>query len=133
VCDEPKLKIMKVAIYISGILGMMLLVGGIIGTMLEFPLNNVILFLGMGLLLLVYLPLNLIDKVRYNRKIKKIIESYKGTKRRPNEFKKGDKKTKGWGMNDSPFRERKSGLTWGGGNIKGSNATRGTRKKFLQK
>jgi hypothetical protein len=28
-------------------------------------------------------------------------------------------------------RERKSGLTWGGGNIKASNAKRGTKRKFL--
>lgn len=30
-------------------------------------------------------------------------------------------------------RERKSGLTWGGGNIKASEAKRGTRRKFLGK
>ncbi len=29
------------------------------------------------------------------------------------------------------FRERKSGLTWGGGNIKASEAKRGTKRKFL--
>jgi hypothetical protein len=29
------------------------------------------------------------------------------------------------------FLERKSGLTWGGGNIKASEATRGTKRKFL--
>lgn len=29
--------------------------------------------------------------------------------------------------------ERKSGLTWGGGNILASDATRGTRRKFLRK
>lgn len=28
-------------------------------------------------------------------------------------------------------RERKSGLTWGGGNIKASEAKRGTKRKFL--
>ena len=124
---------MKAAIYFSGVLGLMLLVGGIIGMTLEYPLNNVMLFLGMALLVLVYLPLSIIDKRRYNKKIKRIIESYKGTERKSTKFKKGDKKTKGWGMNDSPYRERKSGLTWGGGNIKGANATRGTRKRFLQK
>jgi di/tricarboxylate transporter len=30
-------------------------------------------------------------------------------------------------------KERKSGLTWGGGNIKASEAKRGTRRKFLGK
>ena len=29
------------------------------------------------------------------------------------------------------MKEKKSGLSWGGGNIKGSEATRGTRRKFL--
>ena len=29
------------------------------------------------------------------------------------------------------LREKKSGLSWGGGNIKASQATRGTRRKFL--
>jgi large-conductance mechanosensitive channel len=29
------------------------------------------------------------------------------------------------------LKEKKSGLTWGGGNIKGSEATRGTKRKFL--
>jgi len=41
--------------------------------------------------------------------------------------------TKGWGMNNSPFRKRKSGLTWGGGNIHASEASRKTRKSFLRK
>jgi len=29
------------------------------------------------------------------------------------------------------FRDRKSGLNWGGGNIKASEAKRGTKRKFL--
>lgn len=31
------------------------------------------------------------------------------------------------------LRDRKSGLSWGGGNIKASEATRGTKRKFLGK
>jgi len=31
------------------------------------------------------------------------------------------------------LRERKAGLTWGGGNIKASEATRGTKRKFLDR
>lgn len=34
---------------------------------------------------------------------------------------------------DFGHREKKSGLTWGGGNIKASEAKRGTRRKFLGK
>jgi len=37
-------------------------------------------------------------------------------------------------MNKDALREeKKSGLTWGGGNIKASTATRGTKRKFLGK
>jgi hypothetical protein len=31
------------------------------------------------------------------------------------------------------LRDKKAGLTWGGGNIKASEATRGTKRKFLGK
>ena len=31
------------------------------------------------------------------------------------------------------LRKKKAGLTWGGGNIKASEATRGTKRKFLGK
>ncbi|MEA3461942.1 MAG: hypothetical protein U9R49_08690 [Bacteroidota bacterium] len=31
------------------------------------------------------------------------------------------------------LKDKKSGLTWGGGNIKASEATRGTRRRFLGK
>ena len=31
------------------------------------------------------------------------------------------------------LKEKKSGLSWGGGNIKASEATRGTKRKFLGK
>lgn len=34
---------------------------------------------------------------------------------------------------DFGHREQKSGLTWGGGNIKAANAKRGTKRKFLGK
>jgi len=32
---------------------------------------------------------------------------------------------------DFGHREKKSGIAWGGGNIKASNAKRGTKRKFL--
>ena len=40
-------------------------------------------------------------------------------------------KIKGWSMNSSPFRERKSGASWGGGNIHGAVPKRENRKKFF--
>jgi len=123
---------MKIAIYLSGIAGSILLLIRIIGIMMEYPLNRVFLILGLILLVLVYLPLIIIDKYLHNKKIDKIIDSYKGAENNLVKFEKGEPKTKGWGMNNSPFRTRRSGLAWGGGNIKGANASRGARKSFLK-
>ena len=39
---------------------------------------------------------------------------------------------KGWGMNNSPFRERKAGLNWGGGNVHAANAKRNKGRGFLK-
>jgi energy-coupling factor transporter transmembrane protein EcfT len=124
---------MKAAIYLSGIIGTLLLVFRIIGIMLEFPLNNVFLILGSVLLLIVFLPLIIIERYLQNKKIDKIIVSYKETNKETVPLEKGDSEAKGWGMNNSPFRERKSGLIWGGGNIKGANAKRETRRNFLKR
>ena len=123
---------MKIAIYLSGIAGSLLLLIRIIGIVMEFPLNKLFLILGLILLLLVYLPLVIIDKYLYNRKIDRIIDSYKGQDNSTIQKEMEDLKNKGRRMNNSPLRERKSGLTWGGGNIHGANATRGTRKSFLK-
>lgn len=122
---------MKTAIYLSGITGTLLLVFRIIGIMLEFQLNNVFLILGLALLLIVFLPLLIREKYLHNKEIDKIIDSYKKTDKTVG-LEKRDSKTRGWGVNNSPYRERKSGLTWGGGNVKGSGASRGTRRPFLK-
>ncbi|MPM17004.1 hypothetical protein SDC9_63386 [bioreactor metagenome] len=123
---------MKIAIYLSGIAGSLLILTRIIGIIMEFPLNKLFLILGLILLVFVYLPLVIIDKYLHNKKIDRIIDSYKGQDNNTFQKEKGDSKNKGWGMNNSPFRERKSGLTWGGGNIHGVNASRGKRKSFLK-
>lgn len=123
---------MRTIIYISGISGAILLAVRMIGSMLEFQWNNLFLILGLILLMCVFLPLILMDKYRQNKKIKSIIDSYKGSDKNKLHVEKGDSTIRRWGMNDSPFRERRSGLSWGGGNIKGANASRGTRKSFLK-
>jgi hypothetical protein len=124
---------MKPIIYISGILGGLLFIIWTFGIFLEFPNNNLILYSSLLVLLLVFFPLMMIDRIRQNRKIDEIIQSYEGSDHDDQTVKEGadDSVRKGWGMNNSPFRTRKSGLTWGGGNVKGANATRGKRKKFL--
>jgi len=99
---------------------------------MEFKLNKFVLitaFVIIGLMIVLFI----IDRYLYHKKVKKIIKQYKGFKKKEGVLNKENKATtKGWGMNDSPFRERKSGLTWGGGNIKGASAKRGSRKYFLK-
>ena len=123
---------MKIAIYLSGIAGSLLILTRIIGIIMEFPLNKLFLILGLILLALVYLPLVIIDKYLHNKKIDRIIDSYKGKGKKTIHIEKNDSKYKRKGMNIPQFKERKSGLTWGGGNIHGANASRGTRKSFLK-
>ena len=93
----------------------------------KYVLITVLIIIGLTIVLI------LVDRYFYNKKIKKIIKEFKGHKKEENISDENKKSTtKGWGMNDSPFREIKSGLTWGGGNIKGANAKRGTRRSFLK-
>ena len=101
--------------------------------------------IGILLFVLVLLPLLVGREVRQRRKVRRILESHRerkepGSSRKEKEAEsepggaenQGDPDApKGWGMNNSPFRTRKSGLTWGGGNIKASEAKRGTKRKFL--
>ena len=124
---------MKTIILISGITGTLLLMVRMLGIFMEFRGDDVVLVSGLVLLGLVCLPMFLIDKRRHDRKIDSIIKSYEGLDKEVQELQKAGQSPKGWGINDSPFRERKSGLTWGGGNIKAAEATRGTRRKFLRR
>lgn len=82
-----------------------------------------------------------LDRIRYGRKVKRIIAKYRDRREEgpakldPGVDREGEGKDapKGWGMNDSPFRKRKSGLSWGGGNIKASEASRGERRTFMKR
>lgn len=113
--------------YISGILGGLLLVIRLIGSVTDFNYNDLFLFSGLALIILVFIPLAIIDKYRQNKKIDRIIKTYSDKPSRHNTISSGKSEFKGWSMNNSPFRKRKSGVSWGGGNIKGANATRGKR------
>lgn len=125
------LKNMRTLIYISGITGGILIVLRFVGIFMEFSLNSLILITGLVLLGLVFIPLYFADKYRQNKKIKKIIASHKG---KDSQKKMNDKKTKikGWDMNTSPFHERKSGVTYEGGNIYGKVGRRNSRRSFLK-
>ncbi len=123
---------MKTIIYISGILGAILLVVSSIGIYAELPNNRFIFISSLLLLILIFLPFSIVEKYKQNKKVNDIIRSYKDKNQENKSVKHGEAKTNGWGMNNSPFRERKSGLNWGGGNVKGANAARGTRKSFFK-
>ncbi len=123
---------MKLFIYLSGIAGTLLVLFSIVGTLSAYAHAQMLFFVGIGMLLLVFVPLVLVGKYRENKRIDQIIHSYRDKKDEQQPMGKGKAATKGWSMNNSPFRERKSGLSWGGGNIKASNAQRGSRKSFLK-
>lgn len=121
---------MKKAIHISGISGSLLILIGILGYFMEFQHNNILFIAGLTIVMVVFLPLILIARYRQARKIDAIIDWYRKNPELKKEIKEGKIEGKGWNMNNSPYRKRKSGLTWGGGNIKAAEAQRGNRRSF---
>ena len=124
---------MRALISIAGTTGGLLLIIRLIGELVNFSHNKHFLIAGLVLIVGITLPLFIIDRVRQKKKIDKIIRSHKNSQaNKKAKIPISDFKTKGWNTNGAPIRERKSGLTWGGGNIKGANATRGTKRSFLK-
>ncbi|MEE4197305.1 MAG: hypothetical protein V2I54_06645 [Bacteroidales bacterium] len=123
---------MRIILYIAGILGGLLLMISLIGTITNFTYNTVFFISGLAWIILIFIPLSVIAKHKQNKKIKNIIRSYSDKPSQHNKISSGKSEIKGWSMNNSPFRERRSGITWGGGNIKGANATRGKRKSLFK-
>lgn len=124
---------MKVSLYFSIILGITFLTLRFIGLFLDLTYNPLFLTLGLLLLFGVSLPLYLADRFRYRQKVKKIIRSHKmkDSKAKKPESKEEASKTE---VHEYPsFRNQKQGLKWGGGNIHGSTASRGSRRSFLKK
>ncbi|MGC9343192.1 MAG: hypothetical protein ACP5E3_10855 [Bacteroidales bacterium] len=122
---------MKTLIYISGISGIVLIVLRIIGIYSPVFESNVILYTGLALLVFIFIPLLIFENHKQKKKIDEIINNHK-PKVNQGELSKNKIKTgKGWSMNNSPFRERRSGLNWGGGNIHAAGAKRGSRRSFL--
>ena len=85
---------------------------------------------GVVLFAAIILPFLIIRDLRQKRRTRKIIRAYRGRDVGDTKNMEPGSGQKGWGMNNSPFRSRKSGLNWGGGNIKGANAERENRRKF---
>ena len=127
------MKTIRTLVYISGITGGLVVILRTIGIFMEISFNNILLYAGIFLLGFICLPLSMIYQKKQIKKINRIINANKNKNKEKKQIKRTDSKTNGWNMNSSPFRKRKSGLTWGGGNIKGSNAEGNVRRSFLKK
>lgn len=122
----------KKIIYISGIGGALLLIIRLLGIFIALPFRDIILIAGLILLFVVCFPLLLLEKNKPYQSEQEGIKLTPASDEKQNT--KGKKNpSKGWGMNDSPYRTRRSGLTWGGGNITAANAKRESRRRFLKK
>ncbi len=128
---------MKTYIYISGFVASFLLLGWLMAYLLGMSNHMLMLVAGSIVLFLIYLPLVWVKRKNHRKKMDEIIRAYQQqAKENSNRLhaedagqdEKSSSERKGWSMNDSPFRDRKSGLTWGGGNIHAANASRGSRK-----
>ena len=128
---------MRLLLYSSIILGITFLTLRFIGLFLDLTYNDLFLALGLGLLVVVALPLYLIMKKQYQKKVENILKEYGGDKKRDSsstEEKSTSKENDKTKDVDYPsFRSQKQGLKWGGGNIHGSTATRGSKRSFLKK
>lgn len=123
---------MKFYQYIIGLLSAFFLVGWIGTLLLNIPRHWVFLLAGL-VFLSIYLILYFRAKRLHAERMTEIIKKHKELKSSKKEDAKEEHTSaKGWSMNDSPFRERKSGLSWGGGNIHAAGASRNSRKSFLK-
>lgn len=120
---------MKNSIYFSAVLGLTFLVLRFIGLFIDMSNKELFLWIGTGILLLVTLPLYLTDRIRYKKKKQTILKSFEKDNRKARPRAKSTKT----GAEYPSFRKQKSGLTWGGGNIHGSSAKRGSKRGFLQR
>lgn len=122
---------MKKATYISVFIGLLFLTISFIAFLFDQNFYNLLLPLGIGILLLISLPLFFIQLGNQSKKTRTRSKEHQ-TLKKP---KKGSvKKTGEKSVPNYPsFSKRKSGLTWGGGNIHGSSATRGSKKGFLER
>lgn len=132
---------MKTYIYISGFVTAFLFLGWLLAYLLGMPNHLLMLTAGSMMLVLIYLPLVIRKRNMHKKRMSEIIQNYQ--EQRKSESDAGQQTPagqepsgsgsedgrKGWSMNNSPFRERGSGVTWGGGNIHAANATRNSRKR----
>ena len=123
---------MKILIYISGIAGLVLTLAGMVSELYGKESSAILWISGLILVLGWCLPLLLYSSRKDRKRTDEIIRSYKNRAKKGEHIEHGKSQAKGWSINNSPFRKRKSGLSWGGGNIHAANASRGTRRGFMK-
>jgi hypothetical protein len=123
----------RIIIYISGFVGFLLISLYILGLFADKSYGPVVLIIGNALIILVCIPMILLERYRHDRKVDEIIHSHqKSKKEKIGHSNKEGQQVKGWSMNDSPFRERRSGVKWSGGNIHGAIPKREGRKGLFR-
>lgn len=127
---KPKKYYFKVVSYISGMTAVILFAVRFLGIFMEFPENDLFLYSAIVLLVFVCIPSYFISKYRHERKLEDPLNPLEEEQESKMQENGGEKSS--WEINKSPFRQRKSGLTWGGGNVHASNAKRGERRGFLE-
>ncbi|MCA0931656.1 hypothetical protein LCM02_04270 [Lutimonas saemankumensis] len=119
---------MKSSIYYSATLSMAFLSIRFVGLFIDLTHKDLFLIIGLGILLLVTLPLYLTERRRYDKKKQIIFKTFnKGGK-----IDKNNKKKPLQNSEYPSFRKQKSGLTWTGGSVHGSSAKRGSKRGFLK-
>jgi len=123
----------RIIIYFSGFTGFLLISIYLIGLVADNSYNQIVLISGLILLLLICIPMIYFERLRQNRKIDEIIhQNKKSAKEKIGYSSETGKNVKGWSMNNSPYRERKSGASWSGGNIHGAIPKRQSRKGLFR-
>jgi hypothetical protein len=135
---------MKTTIYISGFVAAFLLLGWLTALLMGMSAHLLLLAAGSIVFLFLYLPMVMKKRKIHRERMQAIIQKYQNDRDVNKKTKlqtdhgpevSGEETThkkEGWTMNDSPFRERNAGVTWGGGNIHAANASRGSRKRRKQ-
>lgn len=124
--------------YLSIILGITFLTLRFIGLFLDLTHNDLYLALGLLFLIGIALPLYLVNRERYKRKVRDIMEEYKqkGPGLKDPKSKEGSEKEVSGKekLREYPsFRHQKQGIKWTGGSVHGASATRGAKRSFLKK
>jgi len=121
---------MKNYIYISGVVSAFFFLGWIGAFLLGYPRHFYFLIAGISVFTLIFLPLLLKKRKTHRERMEEIINNYQSGEKKSPENTIQSNRPEGWNMNTSPFRSRKTGVSWGGGNIHAAEAKRGRRRSF---